>query len=215
MRWREAVNLLGAIGSLVGVVVLIFDLPVGWRVVLAAFVVIAILWLAYQVLPTLQPTLRPMGREAMVSTGQKLVREAKRTAVLFGSDMSWATDYIGAIQDARRSSKDVVVVYPRSESAVVAENAGLLSDAGARMVATSADPGFRGVLVDPEDDRDAVVFVALRQRKKGALNVPTGHQGSESSYEYVGKIYGLRRDWVLVKAICKIYEVMSQSAEES
>lgn len=153
-----------------------------------------------------------IGRDAMIATGRRLIDGAKKEVVLFGSDMSWAGDYAEIIQTVTSRGKKVKVLYPLSNATKVVENANVLRRAGAELITTPIDSGLRGMLVDADDPTDVLLFIATRTLRKGAPPVKPGEAGNESTYKYIGKIYDIRHDHLLIKATTKVVEVLCRSS---
>jgi len=156
--------------------------------------------------------LQAVGRQAMIDTGRSLIRNIKADAVMSGGDMSWASDYEEAIRSATSSGKRVRVVYPRSDATKVRRNEEILREAGAELLPTPIDSGLRALLVDPADPKDALLYVVTRTLRSGGVPVQTGEHGSESNYQYMAKIYGMNREWVIISAVRKVYEVLSAAS---
>jgi hypothetical protein len=152
-----------------------------------------------------------IGRDALIRTGNKLIREAKREVVMFGGDMSWAGDYEEAIRATRDSGKRVRIIYPNSTAKKVVRNIEILRAAGAHLISTPTDSGLRAMLVDPDDQRDAMFFVASRTLHTDGVPVGPGDQGSETNYKYIAKVYGMRNDWVLIHVGRKVCELLCSS----
>jgi hypothetical protein len=107
------------------------------------------------------------------------------------------------------------VLYPQSDAAKVQRNAQILKDAGAELLPTPVDSGMRALLVDPRDSKDALLYVATRTLRRGAVSVQVGDYGSESTYEYIAKIYTMDREWVIIQAARKICDVLVASTREA
>lgn len=152
-----------------------------------------------------------VGRQAVIDTGIRLMRGAKKEVIMFGSDMSWASDYEESIQLITSKKKRVIVLYAKSKVKAVINNAKILSDAGAIMIPVPFDTGIRGMLIDPLDHSDAMFYVAHRKLKKNAVVVKEGEKGSSDNYEYHAKIYGMKEDWLLIRAVTRIYEILSST----
>ena len=152
--------------------------------------------------------LQAVGRGTMVKTERWLIENIKTEAIMFGGDMSWASDYEEAVRSACNLGKKVRVLYPQSDAIKVRRNAQILAAAGAELIPTLVDSGLRGLLIDPQDSKDALLYVATRRLRTGAIPVQLGEHGSEDVYEYVAQVYAMDRDWVLIHAAKKIYEVL-------
>lgn len=156
--------------------------------------------------------LQAVGRQAMIDTGRSLIRNIKTEAVMFGGDMSWASDYEEAIRNTTSSGKRVRVVYPRSDAARVRRNEQILREVGAELLPAPIDSGLRALLVDPTDPKDALLYIVTRTLRTGAVPVQTGEHGSENNYQYLAKIYSMNREWVIIQAVRKVYEVLTAAS---
>jgi hypothetical protein len=145
----------------------------------------------------------------VAATARSLIYHAKNEVILFGGDMSWASNYEDAIMSATTHGKRVVVIYPRSKTAPrVNENIRILKRAGAIVRAIAIDTGFRAILVDRDDAQDALLFMISRRLRRGATAVSSGEPSNDARYEHAAKLYGMRHDWTLIKAVATIYEVL-------
>jgi hypothetical protein len=154
--------------------------------------------------------LASVGRHTMTDLGRTLIKNAKREVIMFGGDMSWANDYVEAIRDVVRNGKHVTIVHPRSDSKKTLSNATLLEEAGAKMLATEEDTGLRAMLIDHEDSRDALLFVADRTLRKNASELLQGTAGNDELYEYVARVYDLASDWPLIKAVANVFRMIEK-----
>lgn len=207
-RWQfwDVVQAVGAVASIVGLIGLLSARP-AIGIALASLVLAGVFGvIVASVMSRGAP--KRVGRGAMIATGRRLIQNVKQEAIMFGGDMSWAGDYEDAIRAAASRGKTVRVVYPRSNAHKVRHNEQILTDAGAELCPTPADSGLRALLVDPEDPKDALLYVVTRTLRRGAVPVELGEHGSESNYEYVAKVYDMNRDWVIIQAAKKVCSVL-------
>lgn len=206
LKLWDALQVVGALASIIGVLLSLRTEP-GLGTALALLIgggVAAVIIASVMSRRGLQS----VGRDAMIQTGRRLIRDVKTEAIMFSGDMSWAGDYEEAIRSATSSGKRVRVLYPQSDAAKVRRNAQILKDAGAELLPTPVDSGLRALLVDPGDSKDALLYVATRTLRRGAIPVQVGDHGSESTYEYIAKIYTMDREWVIIQAARKICDVL-------
>ena len=207
-RWQfwDVVQAVGAVASIVGLI--------GWLSVRPAISVALALVVLAGVCAVIVASVmsrgapKRVGREAVIATGRRLIQQVKREAIMFGGDMSWTSDYEDAIRAATTRGKRVRVVYPQSSAQKVRHNEQILRDVGAELCPTPADSGLRALLVDPEDPKDALLYVVTRTLRRGAIPVEIGEHGSESNYEYVAKVYDMNREWVIIQAAKKVCSVL-------
>lgn len=154
--------------------------------------------------------IRYSGRVAITQAGRQAIEDAKRLVVLFGGDMSWAKDYEHAVMDVTSRAKDVMVVYRRNNAPRVLENASVLKAAGATLFASSRDCSIRGILVDPDDSRDARFLVMDRRLRPNSSPVEVGRQGTEGQYEYTAVMYTREWDSQLISCAGSIFELIRQ-----
>ncbi|MEM8613786.1 MAG: hypothetical protein AAGF93_17305 [Cyanobacteria bacterium P01_H01_bin.105] len=148
-------------------------------------------------------------RQALIDTGIRLMYDTKREVIMFGSDMSWANDYEEAVRSITSQGKKVIVLYESNSATGVRRNAGVLRDAGATLVATSSDIGVRGMLIDPYEREDALLYTAYRRLKRGrSLDIKEGDKSSSKSHEYYAKIYNTESDSLVIKAVTKYAEIL-------
>ena len=147
-------------------------------------------------------------RQALIDTGIRLIRSAKHTVVMFGSDMSWASDYEEAIHFLTSQGKKVIVLYEINSAPIVLRNADILRKAGANLVSISSDSKIRGMLIDPYDHEDALLYTAYRKLKPSATVVKEGEKSSEQNYDYYATIYN---DSLIIRAITRYYEVLQST----
>jgi len=80
------------------------------------------------------------------------------------------------------------------------------------LYSTASDIGLRGILVDADDGDDAVLYVTNRRLKTSGLGIELGQRGTEQIYDYVAKIYRMRRDGLLIRAVKKIADLTLRNA---
>ena len=206
--WWDFLQGAGALASIIGLFALRGGISPTSRFLLALLLIVGVFGVIVSSILARHDRLVPVTRDAMVDTGKRLIRDAKSVVILFGGDMSWARDYEDSIRSATSRGKTVRVLYPRSNAARVLQNSQILVDARAEPVSTPTDSGVRAILIDPQDHADALLYVANRTLRAGAPPVEAGERGSEESYQYVAKVYGMRRDSLLIGTVAKIYEVL-------
>lgn len=201
----DVVGAAGALSSIVALFLALDSLSVGIGLVLTIGVTTAVVssFLARQ------KPLPVVGRDEMIETGNRLVRGAKTKVLMFGGDMSWADDYKDAISSVTDEGKDVEVVYERSQASKVVENANTLNHAGADLSPVEIDCGIRGILVDPGQPMDSVLYIATRSLKEGRPEVKVGRPGKEENYNYVAKVYRYQEDWLLIRTVKKLYDLLT------
>ncbi len=201
------IQTLGAVCS-IAALVLVLSSSASIRVAVAILLVLGILAMAG---PSLYLRRSPpdIGRDEMVATGNRLIQEAKSEVILFGGDMSWAQEREPAVRTAVARGKKVRVLFPASRGTVAANNAAVLQAAGAELIETPVDSGLRAILVDRQDPRDALLFIATRTARREAARVAEEVRSRDAYYRYVGRVYSMRTDWALLQAVSKIYEVLS------
>lgn len=208
----NALQIIGALASLIALSAFLSSQP-GLSIALAVVLVVGVFSVIIASIMARRGPQRPVGRDAMIDTGCRLIRNVKKEAIMFGGDMSWASDYEEAIRSVTRCGKRIRVLYPRSNAAKVRRNEQILSDAGADLFPMPIDSGLRALLVDPEDSKDALLYVVSRTLRSGAVPVQVGEHGSESNYKYLAKVYTMDREWVIVQAVRKVYEVLLIDAQ--
>ncbi len=176
----------------------------GYLVAAGVFVVVVASALARRPSPLVVP------RSAMIATGKRLILGAKSEVILFGGDMSWASDYKEEIREIVSSGKRVVVVFPNSSAQKVRENRDILASVGATFVPTEFDIGLRAMVIDPHDRDDALVYMVNRTLRQEAIAVAEGEPGSMQNYEYIAKVYTCQQDLIQVQAIIKVYEALER-----
>lgn len=149
-------------------------------------------------------------RQAVIDTGVSFMRGMKQEAIMFGSDISWAIDYEDVITEATANSKKVVVIYEKTQASKVLRNADILLNAGATMIPIHQDSGIRGMLIDPEDSEDALLYIAYRKRKPGAAAVVEGERSSAEDYDYHARIYDMSHDSKIIRAIYCYYKILKR-----
>lgn len=206
-QFWDALQIVGALASIIALVAFLRTTP-GLGAALALVIVAGIFAVVIASIMARRRPHRPVGRDAMIHTGRRLIRNTKREAIMFGGDMSWANDYEEAIRSTTSSGKRIRILYPKSEAPQVRRNEQILREAGAELFPTPIDSGLRALLVDPEDSKDALLYVVSRTLRRGAVPVQVGEHGSESNYEYLAKVYTMGEEWVIIQAARKIYEVL-------
>jgi hypothetical protein len=147
-------------------------------------------------------------RRALIDTGVRLIHMAKNKVIMFGSDMSWAGDYEESIRFLTSHGKEVIVLYAISQATGVLRNVEILKTAGANLISVPSDSGIRGMLIDPNDHDDALLYTAYRRLKPSATIVKEGEKSSEQNYEYYARIYDVKHDWLIIRAITKYSEAL-------
>jgi hypothetical protein len=205
----EFLQLSGAAASIVGLVGLLPGTSADARLGLVSLAVLGVVVLIGASILSRPRGIERIGRAQVAATACSLILHAKDEVILFGGDMSWASDYEDAILSATTHGKRVVVIYPRSKNAPrVNENIRILKRAGAMVRGTAIDTGFRAILVDRDDAHDALLFMIYRRLRRGATAVSTGEPSSDDRYEHAAKLYGMKHDWTLIQAVTTIYEVL-------
>jgi hypothetical protein len=198
---------LGAVASLVGLASLVPGLPLGVRAILVFLLVAGVLIFLAETVRASRSPFTKVGRDAMIATGNRLLGSIKDSAIMFSGDMSWSRDYEDVISRVSKNGKHVVVMYPETKVGRVHANAQTLQEAGATLIATATDSGLRGMLLDHDDHAAAVLYIANRELRRDAKRVAVGEPGNENNYEYVARIYTMERDWPIIGAVSKIYEI--------
>jgi membrane protein implicated in regulation of membrane protease activity len=137
-HWYDTVQLLGSIASITGLSLLAGASTWTPGIVLVLIVVGVFATVIASIIARAQPMTK-VGREAMIDTGKSVVRAAKKNAIMFGGDMSWASDYEEAIRYAADRGKTVIVIFPKSTAPKVVQNAALMASAGAKLFSTQSD----------------------------------------------------------------------------
>lgn len=207
LRFWDVLQVVGALASIVGLIGLLRSRP-GLSIALSLLVVAGVIAVIIASILA-RHTPQAIGRDAMIQTGRRLIKGVKTEAVMFGGDMSWAADYEEAIRTVTNGGKRVRVLYPQHDAVRVHRNAQILLDAGAQLLATAVDSGLRALLLDPQDPKDALLYVATRTLRTGRVPVEVGDHGSEQTYKYVARVYTMDRDWVLIQAATKIRDVLT------
>jgi hypothetical protein len=149
--------------------------------------------------------LRPIRRDEMVRTGERLLEHGVNdAAVMFAGDMSWANEYSGAVAHAVKKGKRITVVYPEAKGEVAENNARVLRTAGAEVLAVRQDSRLRAMLVDYDDPAQALLYVVTRRRGTRATNI--GHL--PDSEEYEAKIYRWKEDSLLITTATKLFQAL-------
>jgi hypothetical protein len=209
----DTLQIVGALASIIALVAFLRDQP-SLGVALASVLILGVFAVITASIMARRGVQRPVGRDAMIHTGRRLIIDVKKEAIMFGGDMSWANDYEEAIRSATGRGKRVRVLYPRSDTPKVRRNEQILSDAGADLLPTPIDSGLRAILVDPEDSKDALLYVVSRTLRSGAVPVQEGEHGSETNYRYLAKVYTMGGEWVIIHAAKKIYEVLLTATQK-
>src|SRR5687767_9448644 len=149
-HWYDIVQLLGSIASITGITLLAGASAEIRGVVLCLVVVGVFTTVIASIVARAQPMTK-VGRDAMIDTGKSLMRAAKSQVIMFGGDMSWATDYEEAIRHVTDRSKNVIVIFPDSTAPKVVQNALIIAAAGGELFSTPFDTGLRGMLIDAGD----------------------------------------------------------------
>jgi hypothetical protein len=195
---------LGAVASIVGLGLFLWDATERHQLLIAILVVAGTTAVIVASIVARNAPLQPISREAMIEMGQRLILSTSRELIMFGGDMSWAPDYESQVQQIVSEGKRVTIIYPRSQAPAVQDNVARLARTGAELIAASRDSGIRGMLLDPTDPNEAVLWVAKRT---AAGSVP---QSSRFKKPYAAKAYGMRKDWLLVQTSYKVYEVLAR-----
>lgn len=146
-------------------------------------------------------------RQALIDTGIRLMYGTKREVIMFGSDMSWANDYEEAIRSITSQGKKVTVLYESSLAPGVRRNADILRDAGAKLIEIPSDIEVRGMLIDPYEREDGLLYTAHRRLKSGRkLHIKEGNKSSSKTHEYYAKIYNIEYDSLIIKLVTKYAE---------
>ncbi|MFQ5852546.1 MAG: hypothetical protein ACE5JU_18450 [Candidatus Binatia bacterium] len=209
--WWDVLQGLGAIASITGLLILREGTSPRMQIFFASLIVLGVCAVILSSIFIRYGPPARVGRDAMIDTGRRLIRGAKKMVIMFAGDMSWANDYGEAIHTITSRGKKVQVLYPKSEARRVLQNGQILMEAGAELIATPIDSGLRGILIDAHDPRDALFYVTNRTLRAGAPPIEPGELGSTENYQYVAKVYGMERDWLLIQAATKIYTVFSES----
>ena len=123
--------------------------------------------------------------------------------------MAWADDYEEAVRFITSQGKKVTVLYESSQAQGVRRNANVLIAAGATLLATSSDIGVRGMLIDPYEREDTLLYTAYRRPKRGRSNdIKEGDKSSSKNHEYYAKIYYVEYDSLIIKAVTKYAEIL-------
>jgi hypothetical protein len=183
------------------------DTPFVWQVVLLVLGIGGAAAVIMSVVLARRARLSVVSRDAMIETGDRLIRGAKNEVVMFAGDMSWAGNHEDAIRSATRRGKRVRVVFPQSGAERVQRNATILREAGAELVPLKQDTGLRATLVDPDDPTDALLYVATRRLRGGATAAHPGEPGTTAQYEYVAGIFGLTKDAMVVQVAVRLYRL--------
>jgi hypothetical protein len=213
LRSFDALQIAGAVASIFALLVCRPDIPFGWQLALLVLGLGGGTAVIVSVVLARRARLSVVSRDAMIETGDRLIRGAKREVVMFAGDMSWAESHEDAIRFATRSGKRVSIVFPHSRADRVQRNAALLHGAGAQLISLKRDTGLRATLVDPDDPLDAVLYVATRRLRGGATAADPGEPGTAAKYEYVAGIFGLRKDAMLVQAAARLYRLARDTGE--
>ncbi len=210
-----ALQIVGSICSIISIIVLfVSDVALATQLTLIGLAIIGLLGAILGTILRRQNHMVRVHRQALIDTGITLMRGVKLKVVMFGSDMSWASDYEAVIRSITSQGKEVVVLYMHSQASGVLRNADILTKAGAILIATPFDSGIRGMLIDPYDHQDALLYMAYRKLKPNAAIVEEGEKSSSENYEYHAKIYGMKFDWIVIRTITKYYEILIDKSNE-
>ena len=175
-KFWEFVQVIGALASIICGLILLLSSQTGAGI---AFVLVTMVGVFAVIVASIMARRGPqvVGRNAMIHTGCRLIRNIKKEAIMFGGDMSWASDYEEAIRSTASTGKRIRVLYPRSDANKVRRNEQILKNAGAELLPTPIDSGLRALLVDPEEPKDALLYVVTRTLRSGAVPVQVGEYG--------------------------------------
>ena len=207
-QFWDALQIIGALASIIALIAFLRAQPMLGLALALTLVICVVAVIVASVMARRGPQ-RPVGRDAMIATGNRLIRNVKKHGIMFGGDMSWASDYEEAIRSATGCGKRITVLYPVSTAQKVRRNEQILREAGAELFPTPIDSGLRALLVDPDDSKDALLYVVTRALRSKGVPVQVGEQGSERNYQYLAKVYTMEQEWVIVQAARKIHEVLS------
>lgn len=209
-RYWILLQITATVSSIIGVVVLfVSDVAEAIQLTIVGMVVIAILLSILATIQRRQNVVVRVRRQALIDTGIRLMSGAKRRIIMFGSDMSWATDYESVIRNVTSTGKEVIVLYTESDAPGVLRNASILRDAGAVLIPTSRDSRIRGMLIDPQEPADALLYVAYRRSKPNAAIVKEGEKSSSENFYYFARVYDMKNDWIVIRAITRYFEILS------
>lgn len=208
VSYWNILNAIAAVASIISLVALLVGISDAWKVVISVLLILSALVLLVIAIKTRQPRPRITQRAEMIQTGEAIIRGTMRTLVMFGGDMSWASDYAPAIRTISDAGKTVVVVYPQSDAALVRHNADLLKQSGASLNPIGEDTELRGFLVDPDDRKAARFWLATRRLKKEGRSAAVGAPGGMGDYEYVTREFRADQDPELIDALVTVYRVV-------
>lgn len=205
-RW-DTFQGVGAAASIAGLALFLWDANETHRLLIAGLLVLGTTVVIVASIVARTAPLQPISRDDMIEMGQRLILSTSRELIMFAGDMSWAADYDAQIKKIVDQGKRVKIVYPRSSAPAVHENVARLARTGAELVAASRDSGIRGMLLDPTDANEAVLWVVKRT---AGGSVP---DSAKFRKPYAAKAYGMRKDWLLVQTSYKVYEVLARGEE--
>jgi hypothetical protein len=197
-----------AVASIISLVALLVGISDAWKVVISLLLIASAVIVFVASLKLRQPTAQITKRTEMMEKGEAIIRGTMRTLVMFGGDMSWASNYAPAIRAVTNMGKTVVVIYPESQAPQVLENAALLAANGANLNPIGDDTRLRGFLVDPDNRTDARFWLATRRLKKEGESSEAGVPGGLGGYDYVTREFRADQDPELIDALLTVYRVV-------
>ena len=160
---------------------------------------LVIMTLAAQLLANRERRPRELPRAELIAEGNRLIRGASHLVVMFGRDLSWATDYREAILEGAAKRKTFVICQESDLPAFLGSVA-LLEGSGARVIRTRDDLGIRATLIDSDQRGGGFLFVANKQAV------------SNGEHRYRCKTYDYLEDDILITAMHRFFEELRTSA---
>jgi hypothetical protein len=195
---RESdLSIVGSIASIVSLVLATLIGSAGFVVLGLTCVVVGLL---AQIRSSRHRRPRELPRAALIAEGNRLIRGASQLVVMFGRDLSWATDYREAILEGV-AKRRVFVICQESDLPAFRDSAALLESSGARVIRTKDDLGIRATLIDSDQRGGGLLFVASKQA------VPNGE------HRYRCKIYDYSEDDILIIAMHRLFADLRASAQ--
>ncbi len=141
------------------------------------------------------------GRDKLIEKGKTLIKNTKSKAVLFGSDLSWAKDYLTEIEKVIDSGKEVIIFYPATEKIKAGDNIKKLESLGVSVRSTPVDLGLRVILLEPDNPNDTIVFLTNKVLNEKNLD--------KNPYIYTSETFNAKNDHVVVNSFTKIYHIVN------
>ena len=168
----SVLNVLGALASSVALAFCLGDASTGTKVwlgivIAVSLVAIGVLW--YKSIPH-RP--RRVKRDQMVEREKAVLNDVIESAVFFGSDLSWLSDYSGSISKLLNEGKQVAVFADsRKGSDVRNQNIDTLRRMGVEVIDSRVVP-LRGLLVDPQSADCTYVHTQRRRSPDNSKGAP-------------------------------------------